>query len=252
MIFVIVSADCHNHANYMWPNFALAPPIPERSLLKMEHTTVSELTDHAAIAIPHLCSKPWDNSSFLTYMVREGWSEAQLIGQDAHCKRSETEVLDFLQTWLFFGLLRESFGPKGSPGYFVRPLAEGGFTVSTENLRAIWREEKKRWAEEPREENQPAMSVARMPSLMLKTVKPDMGWRKLSPAIMWPATSGRNSASWLVQRRPTARLSSSAPTRVMRPRASMWKGAQPRSQDVAPIVVTLLFFYGNLVRTAFG
>ena len=73
----------------------------------MEHITVSELTAKAAAKIPYVGSKAWDGTRFLTYMECEGWNEAQLIDQDAKRPRSEAEILDFLQTWLYFGLVAE-------------------------------------------------------------------------------------------------------------------------------------------------
>jgi hypothetical protein len=117
----------------------------------MEHITISEFATRAAITVPYVCSKFWDNSSFLDYMSREGWSEIQLIGHDDQYQRSEVEILDFLQTWLFFGLLRESCGLKGSEGYFLHRESDGRYVLHTKALRTIWREEKRRWAGEPKE-----------------------------------------------------------------------------------------------------
>lgn len=121
----------------------------------MEHITISELTDKAAPIVPCVSSKGWDiGTPFLDYMQREGWTEAQLIGQDSSRRRSETEILDFLQTWLFFGLLAESCGNQHHRGYFVRPLnkEQREYVICTKNLRAVYRLQKKRMAEASRQE----------------------------------------------------------------------------------------------------
>lgn len=118
----------------------------------MEHITVSELSSDAAPTIPYVGSKAWDGLPFLTFMEREGWDEAQLIGQQDKRKRTETEILDFLQTWLFFGLLAESCGEKGQRAYFVNALPGGEYVICTTNLRAVYRQEKKRRAEGSKED----------------------------------------------------------------------------------------------------
>ncbi len=120
----------------------------------MEHIIVSESTTRSAPIIPYVCSKAWDRLPFLEYMERENWNEAQLIGMDDSHQRNEAEILDFLQTWLFFGLLSEACGEKGHRAYFIQELPDGQYVICTTNLRAIHRLELKRRDKQSKDESE--------------------------------------------------------------------------------------------------
>lgn len=117
----------------------------------MEHIIISERTLEAAPLIPNIGSEPWDELPFINYMARKGWSFAYLTDSD-HKHKSETEILDFLQTWLFFGLLAELCGWMGHRVLFTRLTESGAHVVCTKNLRAACKHGKRRRCLESREE----------------------------------------------------------------------------------------------------
>jgi hypothetical protein len=115
----------------------------------MEHISVSESATLSAPIIPYIGTKAWDRSPFLEYMEREKWTEAQLIGSDESCRRNETEILDFLQTWLYFGSLCVAFRDEGQQAYSVRALPDGRHVICTKYLRAVHQRNLKQRAPKP-------------------------------------------------------------------------------------------------------
>ena len=83
--------------------------------------------------IPYICSEDYDGGPFLTYPVRVGKPQAApsegYIGIDIYeyMRPSSLKNLEaFLQTWLFFGLLKEILGDLYCRGDFICTLASGG------------------------------------------------------------------------------------------------------------------------------
>jgi hypothetical protein len=56
------------------------------------------------IPVTYNVSEHYDGGDFLTYPARRGWTEKDLEGHDSFGHRSDNEVNDFFQTWLYFGM----------------------------------------------------------------------------------------------------------------------------------------------------
>jgi hypothetical protein len=69
----------------------------------MDHLTIPEGATH--IRVPYKCTESYDGEDFFSYPERKGWTKEHLLGEDNFDGRSDTEVEDFFQTWLYFGTL---------------------------------------------------------------------------------------------------------------------------------------------------
>ncbi|KAF4545445.1 Het domain protein [Lasiodiplodia theobromae] len=91
----------------------------------MDHIPIPKDPARPTPRVRYYCTAEYDNSDFLTYPARIGWSEAELFNQqtwthlDQPGKRTSAEAAAFLQQWLFFGLLRAFFGDAFKPSDFV-------------------------------------------------------------------------------------------------------------------------------------
>ena len=99
-------------------------------------------------AVPYVCLKDYDGGPFLTYPVREGVAHAlppdgNIPGGSPYRQHEQTyptpkqEQEDFLQRWLFFGLVHEIVGDRWGPEIITRATeTDGGETkiVSTSGL----------------------------------------------------------------------------------------------------------------------
>jgi hypothetical protein len=111
----------------------------------MEHLPIPPGATY--IDVPLKCAGNYDSGPFPFDMYPEchGWIETEL-GLAGFGERSDDEVQDFFQTWLFFGTLTEVFkaaGVKLSSAEFIR---EGGEFVTTEQLPRLVQEWKDREA----------------------------------------------------------------------------------------------------------
>ncbi|KAF3931325.1 hypothetical protein ABW19_dt0206135 [Dactylella cylindrospora] len=89
----------------------------------------------------------YDGQGFFDYPQRKGWTEDDLMGLNNFGNRSDKEVINFFQTWLFFGMGIEVLGAAGIKAEtkdFVRP-GETGYIVNTEALPAMLVQWKKLW-----------------------------------------------------------------------------------------------------------
>ena len=75
----------------------------------MDHLELPRYPIHPPISIPYLGVEPYDGEDFETYPGRKGWTTADIGGSSA-CTKSLDERAAFLQTWLFFGLLKTFLG----------------------------------------------------------------------------------------------------------------------------------------------
>ncbi len=88
--------------------------------------------------VPYLDLTPHDKGSWHSYPERNGWqvietSDSLLILQDGK-KRPVSEVMAFVQSWLYFSLLRELFGYTVDTDQFARMDPDGKKWVKTDTL----------------------------------------------------------------------------------------------------------------------
>ena len=79
----------------------------------MEHMALPSHPIHAPVEVPLFCSKEYDGKSFLGYPEREGWQRSvDYLSQSPGALGSvdPSRLTDFLQRWLFFGLLESFLG----------------------------------------------------------------------------------------------------------------------------------------------
>ena len=96
----------------------------------------------------------YDDDDFMDYPKRKGWSEQDLLGINDFGGRSDEEVENFFQTWLFFG-------------FAIEILKAAGLTVTTEDF----------LAPEPTESPR-VVTTQKIPSLLVE-------WKRL-----WPLPEG--------------------------------------------------------------
>ena len=102
----------------------------------MDHLPIPDdvVSNHRAI-VPYVCLKDYDGKPFLTYPIREGVTHAlpldgNLPGASPYRQHELTyptpkqEQEDFLQRWLFFGLVNEILGPQWRPNILKRPIED--------------------------------------------------------------------------------------------------------------------------------
>ena len=65
------------------------------------------------IRVPYRCTEPYDDGSFVGYPGRKGWTIPELMTRQAATRTSE-ELVAFLQSWSYFGLLHTVFSPTDS------------------------------------------------------------------------------------------------------------------------------------------
>ena len=100
----------------------------------MDHLpTPSNFLTNERTIVPYVCMKDYDGGPFLTYPIREGVTHAlppdgNIPGGSPyhlHEKRYPTpkqEQEDFLQRWLFFGLIHEILGDRCRPEELIRTI----------------------------------------------------------------------------------------------------------------------------------
>lgn len=102
----------------------------------MDHLP-SVLEPYQSIEIPYLGGKRYDGLDFLGYPARQHWQVDALLGGDLQ-GRTATEAAQFLQTWLYFGMIREAltFNECDSIPWddFVRVNQSGQSIISTKRL----------------------------------------------------------------------------------------------------------------------
>lgn len=91
------------------------------------------------IEVPYVGTEDYDGDDFMSYPLRKGWSEDDLMGLNSFGGRSEAreEVEAFFQTWLYFGCLISLFslvGVKVQIQDFVRETARGEKVITTSLL----------------------------------------------------------------------------------------------------------------------
>lgn len=100
----------------------------------MDHlpTPKNAITNKRAI-VPYVCLKDYDGGPFLTYPIREGVTHAlppdgKIPGGSPYWQHERThptpkqEQEDFLQRWLFFGLIHELLGHRYRPEDLIRTV----------------------------------------------------------------------------------------------------------------------------------
>ncbi|CAO1599190.1 hypothetical protein XANCAGTX0491_002930 [Xanthoria calcicola] len=107
----------------------------------MNHLPLPHETPYHHLHVPYLDCIPHDNGSWYTYPQRHGWQVHQNKGKTVLLrngeKRSIAENAAFVQSWLYFGLLREVLGDLLDVEQFRRKQADGTMAVSTERLEPL-------------------------------------------------------------------------------------------------------------------
>ena len=88
--------------------------------------------------VPFVCKEAYDGGPFLTYPLRRKEPNplangTEMVNANFNQVSSQpvAKLEAFVQTWLFFGLLKEIFGDLFDPSHFVRPAAS---TSETQNV----------------------------------------------------------------------------------------------------------------------
>ncbi|KAL8999379.1 MAG: hypothetical protein Q9169_001805 [Polycauliona sp. 2 TL-2023] len=106
----------------------------------MDHIPLPHNPPYRHIKIPYLHGVSQDKGSWYTYPQRHGWQVIQNRDKTVLLwngeERSNTENAAFIQSWLYFELLREVFGDMIDFSQFLRE-ADGMVTISTEHLEDI-------------------------------------------------------------------------------------------------------------------
>lgn len=102
----------------------------------MDHIP-SVLEPYQPIEVPYLGGKRYDGLDFLGYPARQHWQVDALIEGDLQ-GRTPIEAAQFLQTWLYFGMIREALtfneGDQISWDDFVRVNQSSQSIISTSRL----------------------------------------------------------------------------------------------------------------------
>ena len=102
----------------------------------MDHLPIPEdVVPNPKAIVPYVCSKDYDGGPFLTYPTREGVAHAlppdgNIPGGSPYRQHERTyptpkqEQEDFLQRWLFFGLVNEILDHRWRPDILIRPTQD--------------------------------------------------------------------------------------------------------------------------------
>ena len=104
----------------------------------MEHlpTPKNARTDERVV-VPYVCLKDYDGGPFLTNLIREGVKHALPLDgsipggspyrrHELTCPTPKQEQEDFLQRWLFFGLIHEIIGDRYKPANLTHTIESDG------------------------------------------------------------------------------------------------------------------------------
>lgn len=102
----------------------------------MDHLLQMRYAVYPDIEIPYLCGDTPYSPPFETYLQRLDFTTADLV-DPLHSGKSESEVDNVFQAWLFFGLLETIFAPFFAPQRFVRQNSSGQAVITTQRLRQM-------------------------------------------------------------------------------------------------------------------
>ncbi|KAI4282294.1 MAG: hypothetical protein L6R38_003028 [Xanthoria sp. 2 TBL-2021] len=107
----------------------------------MNHLPLPHESPYHHIQVPYLDNISHNKGSWYTYPQRHGWQVNQNKNKTVLLwngeKRSTTENEAFVQSWLYFELLRVVLGDLLDVDQFTRKEAEGTIVISTENLETL-------------------------------------------------------------------------------------------------------------------
>ena len=76
--------------------------------LSMDHLLRPKNPVHAPLEVPYLGNEEYDKGPFTSYLDRSDWTLDRVVDHQSHGIPAD-DVLTFLQRWLFFGLVHETF-----------------------------------------------------------------------------------------------------------------------------------------------
>jgi hypothetical protein len=106
----------------------------------MDHLPLPRSPLLPPISVPYRCTCPYDDSPMLTYPSRHGWQILYSPGGITYLfnsqKPSDVELEAFLQNYLYFGLLHETFAhfPDWDQGEFIGEGEDGEKRITTKCL----------------------------------------------------------------------------------------------------------------------
>ena len=102
----------------------------------MDHLPIPDgVVSNPKAIVPYVCLKDYDGGPFLTYPIREGVAHAlppdgNIPGSSPYRQHEQTyptpkqEQEDFLQRWLFFGLVNEILDHRWRPDILICPTED--------------------------------------------------------------------------------------------------------------------------------
>ncbi|KAJ9604147.1 hypothetical protein H2200_011670 [Cladophialophora chaetospira] len=85
------------------------------------------------IKVPYLDKREWGDNTYASYPRLRGWDKERLLGGD-FSQHGPRKTEEFLQTWLYFGMLKEVFAVKIDSRHFVRSNRLGERFITTKHL----------------------------------------------------------------------------------------------------------------------
>lgn len=109
--------------------------------LRMDHIPLPAGCSFPQIQVPYLDNTPLDNGSWYTYPQRHGW-QIERTKKKVHFWRNGekcpvSEIAAFVQSWLYFALLREVTGETATGEQMSREGTEGRRFISTAGLETL-------------------------------------------------------------------------------------------------------------------
>jgi hypothetical protein len=106
----------------------------------MDHLPLPRSPLLPPISVPYRCTSPYDNNPMLTYPSRHGWQILYSPGGITYLvnsqQPSDAELEAFLQNYLYFGLLHETFAhlPGWDQGEFIEEGDDREKRITTKSL----------------------------------------------------------------------------------------------------------------------
>jgi hypothetical protein len=116
----------------------------------MDHLPLPQKSPVDPVEVPYSCTCDYDGGPILQYPNRRGWTIKYTptgifyVDEDG-VSPTNAKLEDFIQTWLYFGLLHELFGDLADIRSFVTQNHQGKPVVTTAPLQNCLEALFKRW-----------------------------------------------------------------------------------------------------------